>query len=164
VSVCPDCLVSRIALADVSGHGQAVAVFAEKLRELMHRYLHSLEHIALMRDLNHAVREELGDGHYATMVAVGWRGRRGPVVMTNAGHPPHRAGPPGRGDEVGLRDLRSRRQTGADLAATMSVHQRGLAILCRNACPFQDIYPANECVFFSGKEFTNTGLPEHFTR
>ena len=37
VSVCPSCIVSRIALADVSGHGQAVAVFGEKLRELMHR-------------------------------------------------------------------------------------------------------------------------------
>ena len=32
VSVCPSCIVSRIALADVSGHGQAVALFGEKLR------------------------------------------------------------------------------------------------------------------------------------
>src|SRR5438876_7977379 len=88
LSVCPSCIVSRIALADVSGHGEAVAVFGEKLRELMHRYLRDLEQIALMRDLNQAVREELGDGHYATMVAVGWHGRRGLVVMTNAGHPP----------------------------------------------------------------------------
>jgi phosphoserine phosphatase RsbU/P len=88
VSVCPSCSVSRIALADVSGHGQSVAVFGEKLRELMHRYLRSLKQIALMRELNQAVREELGDGHYATMVAVGWHGRRGLVVMTNAGHPP----------------------------------------------------------------------------
>jgi sigma-B regulation protein RsbU (phosphoserine phosphatase) len=88
VSVCPSCIVSRIALADVSGHGQAVAVFGEKLRELMQRYLRDLEQIALMRDLNQAVREELGDGHYATMVAVGWHGRRGLAVLTNAGHPP----------------------------------------------------------------------------
>jgi len=88
LSVCPSCIVSRIALADVSGHGQAVAVFGEKLRELMQRYLRNLEQIALMRDLNQAVREGLGDGHYATMVAVGWHGRRGLVVMTNAGHPP----------------------------------------------------------------------------
>jgi sigma-B regulation protein RsbU (phosphoserine phosphatase) len=94
VSVCPSCIVSRIALADVSGHGQAVAVFGEKLRELMQRYLRVLGQIALMRDLNQAVREELGDGHYATMVAVGWHGRRDLMVMTNAGHPPplwHRA-------------------------------------------------------------------------
>jgi sigma-B regulation protein RsbU (phosphoserine phosphatase) len=88
VSVCPSCIVSRIALADVSGHGQTVAVFGEKLRELMQRYLRDLEQKALMRDLNQAVREELGDGHYATMVAVGWHGRRGLVIMTNAGHPP----------------------------------------------------------------------------
>lgn len=88
MSVCPSCIVSRIALADVSGHGDAVAVFGEKLRVLMQRYLRDLEQIALMRDLNQAVREELGGGHYATMVAVGWHGRRGLVVMTNAGHPP----------------------------------------------------------------------------
>lgn len=87
-SVCPSCIVSRIALADVSGHGQAVAVVGEKLRELMQRYLRDLEQIRLMRDLNQAVREELGEGHYATMVAVGWHGRRGLMVMTNAGHPP----------------------------------------------------------------------------
>ena len=88
VSVCPSCIVSRIALADVSGHGQAVAAFGEKLRELMQRYLRALEQIPLMQDLNRAVREEVDDGHYATMVAVGWHGRRGLVVMTNAGHPP----------------------------------------------------------------------------
>ena len=48
VSVCPSCIVSRIALADVSGHGPA-AVFGEKLRELMQRYLRDLEQVALMR-------------------------------------------------------------------------------------------------------------------
>jgi len=55
----------------VSGHGQQVAVFGEKLRELMHQYLRDLEQVALMRDLNQAVRKEFGAGHYATMVAVG---------------------------------------------------------------------------------------------
>ena len=88
VSVCPSCIVSRVALADVSGHGTAVVALAEKLRELMQRYLRALEQVSLMRDLNQAVREELGDVHYATMVAVGWHSRRGLLVMTNAGHPP----------------------------------------------------------------------------
>ena len=88
VSVCPNCLVSRIAIADVSGHGEAVAVFGEKLRELMRVHLHALEQIPLMRDLNQAVREEFGGAHYATMVAVGWHNRRGLLVVTNAGHPP----------------------------------------------------------------------------
>jgi sigma-B regulation protein RsbU (phosphoserine phosphatase) len=87
-SVCPSCIVSRIALADVSGHGETVAALGEKLRELMQLYLRDLEQIALMRDLNQALREDFGEGHYATMVAVGWHGRRGLMVMTNAGHPP----------------------------------------------------------------------------
>src|SRR5262245_25640280 len=88
LSVCPSCIVSRIALADVSGHGPTVAALGEKLRELMQQYLRELEQIALMRDLNQALQRDFGDGHYATMVAVGWHGRRGLMVMTNAGHPP----------------------------------------------------------------------------
>jgi sigma-B regulation protein RsbU (phosphoserine phosphatase) len=94
VSVCPDCLVCRIALADVSGHGVAVEAVGEKLEQLMQQYLRTVEQVALMRDLNQAVREELGEVHYATMVAVGWHARKGQLVLTNAGHPPplwHRA-------------------------------------------------------------------------
>jgi len=88
VSVCPSCIVSRIALADVSGHGRAVVSLSAKLRELMQAYLTALEQASLMRDLNEAVMVELDGIHYATMVAVGFHGRRGLLVMTNAGHPP----------------------------------------------------------------------------
>jgi phosphoserine phosphatase RsbU/P len=87
VSVCPSCIVSRIALADVSGHGQAVVSLGEKLRELMQRYLRAIEQGELMQDLNQAVQKEFDEVHYATMVAVGWHGRRGLLVLTNAGHP-----------------------------------------------------------------------------
>jgi len=88
VSVCPSCIVSRVALADVSGHGHAVEAVAEKLRELMQQYLTELEQVALMRDLNRSVQETLDSVHYATMVAAGFHGRRGLLVLTNAGHPP----------------------------------------------------------------------------
>jgi sigma-B regulation protein RsbU (phosphoserine phosphatase) len=88
ISLCPSCIVSRVALADVSGHGKAVVAMAETLRELMGRYLRALEQVGLMRDLNRAVQEELDGIHYATMIAVGWHGRRGLLVLTNAGHPP----------------------------------------------------------------------------
>ena len=54
----------------------------------MQTYLTHLEQTNLMRDLNEAVRSELDGVHYATMVAVGFHGRRGLLVMTNAGHPP----------------------------------------------------------------------------
>ena len=88
ISVCPSCIVSRVALADVSGHGRAVQSLGTKLRDLMETYLAALEQARLMRDLNAAVMEELDGVHYATMVAVGFHGRRGLLVMTNAGHPP----------------------------------------------------------------------------
>jgi phosphoserine phosphatase RsbU/P len=88
VSVCPSCIVSRVALADVSGHGEAVVALGEKLRALMQRDLRIVEQVSLMRDLNRAVQEELDHVHYATMVAVGWHDRRGLLVVTNAGHPP----------------------------------------------------------------------------
>ena len=82
VSVCPSCIVSRVALADVSGHGKAVVALAEKLRELMQRYLRALEQVSLMRDLNQAVREGLDDVHYATIgnqLTSALRGFRGGV-------------------------------------------------------------------------------------
>jgi len=88
ISVCPSCIVSRVALADVSGHGRAVVSLGAKLRELMQKYLTALEQASLMRDLNEAVMEDLDGVHYATMVAVGFHGRRGLLVLTNAGHPP----------------------------------------------------------------------------
>jgi sigma-B regulation protein RsbU (phosphoserine phosphatase) len=88
LSLCPSCTVSRIALADVSGHGPAVAAVGAKLRDLMVRQLTALEQVSMMRDLNRAVLEELDGVHYATMVAAGWHSRRGLLVVTNAGHPP----------------------------------------------------------------------------
>ena len=87
-SVCPSCIVSRVALADVSGHGLAVSSMGIKLQELMHKHLAALDQAHLMRDLNEAVRHDLDGIHYATMVAVGFHARRGFLVLTNAGHPP----------------------------------------------------------------------------
>jgi phosphoserine phosphatase RsbU/P len=87
VSVCPCCVVSRVALADVSGHGNAVSILARELGQLMQRYLPELEHEGLMRDLNRAVQEGLDGVHYATMVAVGWHNERSSLSLANAGHP-----------------------------------------------------------------------------
>ena len=112
VSVCPGCIVSRIALADVSGHGEAVEMFGEKLQDLMRRHLRALEQIPLMRDLNQAVRNEFRGAHYATMVAVGWHARRGLAVMTNAGHPPPLWYRASRGEWTWIEPLRTSQRKG----------------------------------------------------
>jgi sigma-B regulation protein RsbU (phosphoserine phosphatase) len=88
LSNCPECIVSRIALADVSGHGDQVFAFADALRHLMVKYLTALDQEALMRDLNRVARLALGSFHYATMLALGWHSQKGLLVITNAGHPP----------------------------------------------------------------------------
>ena len=88
LSNCPQCLVSRIALADVSGHGEDVVAFADALRHLMVKHLAVLDQEALMRDLNDVTRLALGSFHYATMLAIGWHSRKRLLVVTNAGHPP----------------------------------------------------------------------------
>jgi hypothetical protein len=49
VSVGPSRVVSRIALANLSGHGQAVALFGKKLRELMQRYLSQNGSVSVLR-------------------------------------------------------------------------------------------------------------------
>jgi len=54
----------------------------------MLRELTALEQVAMMRELNRAVLDELDGVHYATMVAAGWHSQRGLLVVTNAGHPP----------------------------------------------------------------------------
>lgn len=88
ISVCPRCLVTRVALADVSGHGHSVATFSNKLGSLMKKHLHAIKQVPLMQDLNKAVREVFRGEHYATMVAIGWHRRWSIVSMSNAGHPP----------------------------------------------------------------------------
>jgi hypothetical protein len=40
ISVCPRCLVTRVALADVSGHGHSVATFSNELGSLIEKHLH----------------------------------------------------------------------------------------------------------------------------
>src|SRR4030095_6695 len=57
---CPQCIVSRVALADVSGHGDQVSAFADALRHLMIKHLTALDQQALMRDLNRVARRALG--------------------------------------------------------------------------------------------------------
>ena len=80
--------MSRIALADVSGHRDQVVAFADALRHLMVKHLSALDQEALMGDLNQVARLALGSFRYATMLALGWHSRRSLLVITNAGHPP----------------------------------------------------------------------------
>ncbi len=55
VSSCAAGLVTRVLVADVSGHGEMVSDMARKLRELMRRYVNYIDQTRLVQSLNQNV-------------------------------------------------------------------------------------------------------------
>ena len=89
VSVCGKGVLSRVVLADVAGHGEAVHGTALKLRNLLKRHMNTFDQSALMRELNETFKiENEGSAQYATAVVLSYYCRTGVLVFTNAGHPP----------------------------------------------------------------------------
>lgn len=89
LSVCDKGILSRIALADVSGHGQMASSLAESLRALMHRHMNSPDQRAFVSELNNAFqrfdRRATGSS-YATAAVLGFCRDSGQLIFTNAGH------------------------------------------------------------------------------
>jgi sigma-B regulation protein RsbU (phosphoserine phosphatase) len=88
LSVCDQDVLSRVALADVMGHGQAVSSVAEELRGLMHKHINTLDQSDFMREINQAFQKGLTDVKFATVVVLGYWRITGQLVFTNAGHVP----------------------------------------------------------------------------
>ena len=87
LSVCDEGRLSRIALADVSGHGAQIHIVAESLLQLMHYYIDTWDQSAFMRDLGRTFGETQADARYATAVVLGFHRELSQVAYTNAGHP-----------------------------------------------------------------------------
>ncbi len=87
LSVCDEGRLSRIALADVSGHGAGVDNVAQSLLGLMHRYIDTWDQSDLMRDLGWAFGQAQEDSQYATAIVLGFHRELGQIAYTNAGHP-----------------------------------------------------------------------------
>jgi sigma-B regulation protein RsbU (phosphoserine phosphatase) len=98
VSACAGGQVVRILVADVSGHGPAVADTADALRRLMRRLVNDHDQRRLVRDLNTqfataAAAAKTVDGQpaefrFATAVALTYDSYTGHLLACNAGHPP----------------------------------------------------------------------------
>jgi serine phosphatase RsbU (regulator of sigma subunit) len=89
LSVCDYGILSRIALADVSGHGRAVSALAERLLGLMRRHITTLEQPEFLRELSDSVQNinDAGRLMFATALLIGFDSSTGELVFTNAGHP-----------------------------------------------------------------------------
>jgi sigma-B regulation protein RsbU (phosphoserine phosphatase) len=88
VSVCSKGQVSRIALADVAGHGESASAVAERLRHVLQQHSDNWDQSALMRELNEAFKRDATGAQFATAVVLGFYRGTGELVFTNAGHLP----------------------------------------------------------------------------
>lgn len=88
LSLCSQGELTRMGVADISGHGQEASSPAQCLRRLMHKYIDTLDQSEMARELNRSFDEECRGSTFATVVLLGVYGRSGELVLTNGGHPP----------------------------------------------------------------------------
>jgi phosphoserine phosphatase RsbU/P len=87
VSLCGGGLITRLILADVSGHGASVADLAGSLRDLMRRNINRKSQSRLVRDLNRQFTELAKMSCFATSVLATYLANRDQLTICNAGHP-----------------------------------------------------------------------------
>jgi phosphoserine phosphatase RsbU/P len=79
--------ISRLLLADVSGHGNSVAVTAADLRTLMRRFVNRLDQTEFVRLLNQQFTALSEDGTFATAIVTTFFAPSRLLSVCNAGHP-----------------------------------------------------------------------------
>ena len=87
VSSCASGRISRLLLADVSGHGTSVASTAADLRTLMRRFVNRLDQKEVVRLLNQQFTELSRHGSFATAVLTTFFEPTRRLSLCNAGHP-----------------------------------------------------------------------------
>jgi sigma-B regulation protein RsbU (phosphoserine phosphatase) len=86
VSSCGTGRISRLVIADVSGHGAQVGRFALALRTLMRRFVNYLDQTRFVEALNRGLLTE-DSGLFATSVAMTFFAPSSQLDLCNAGHP-----------------------------------------------------------------------------
>jgi phosphoserine phosphatase RsbU/P len=87
VSSCASGRISRLLLADVSGHGQSVASTAADLRTLMRRFVNRLDQKEVVRLLNEQFTALSRHGSFATAILSTFFAPTRRLSLCNAGHP-----------------------------------------------------------------------------
>jgi len=87
-SLCDHGNLTRIVLADVSGHGPQVAHVAEDLRRLMAAGIDTPDQTNMVRALNTRFTELGRTGKFATAIIASFVAPLSKLIVVNAGHPP----------------------------------------------------------------------------
>lgn len=88
LSSCASGRISRILLADVSGHGEAVSEIAIGLRDLMRRNVNYISQSRFVAGMNEQFAEVEKSGEFATAIVSTFFEPTSTYSFCNAGHPP----------------------------------------------------------------------------
>src|SRR5688572_14911704 len=88
VSSCATGRITRLLVADVSGHGAAVCDVAGQLRGLMRRFVNYLDQTRFVASMNAQFAANTAAGCFATAVVTTFFGPTNHLSLCNAGHPP----------------------------------------------------------------------------
>jgi phosphoserine phosphatase RsbU/P len=86
VSTCGGGQVTRLALADVAGHGASVDGLAVFLRKLMRKHINTLNQTRFAQALNQEFGTGAESGRFATALLVTYFGPTQHLIVCNAGH------------------------------------------------------------------------------
>ena len=87
MSLCGGGIITRLIVADVSGHGSEVAEFSDALRTLMRRNINSKSQKRLVQALNRQFTELVQLKRFATAVVATYLATTDRLAVCNAGHP-----------------------------------------------------------------------------
>jgi serine phosphatase RsbU (regulator of sigma subunit) len=87
VSLCGGGTITRLILADISGHGESVAEFSAALRSLMRKNINTKSQTRLVRALNQQFGAQARLRRFATAVVATYLATDRRLTVCNAGHP-----------------------------------------------------------------------------
>lgn len=87
LSSCASGRISRLLLADVSGHGPVVSKFALRLRDLMRKNINQISQIQFVEGMNEQFINFKPEGLYATTLVGTFFASTGTFQLCVAGHP-----------------------------------------------------------------------------
>ena len=87
VSLCGGGILTRLIVADVSGHGEEVAEFSRTLRDMMRKHINTKSQTKLVRTLNRRFAAFADLRRFATAVVATYLATQRTLTICNAGHP-----------------------------------------------------------------------------
>src|SRR5207253_6872684 len=87
VTLCGGGVITRIVVADVSGHGSSVAEFSSSLRALLRKNINHKSQHRLVEQLNRQFAEMAGMRRFATALVATYLASTDRIFLCNAGPP-----------------------------------------------------------------------------